>query len=1521
MTESTTLALTALPNGFDGANLRVTVVLTPSISTSDNTPVPIKGTPFDGWTDKIKQSPPSWTVSFTQGGNTMRVNPIKPPSPPEWKPDLWVAIFGGKREAKNRRGNAGLSNSWRLSHNISDLHDRHRTLRLAHAHRALSAKIARNITDRAVIQDLGDLHNSYSDDVECLTAPVLYIFPTLQGDDDDVVAQIDQRKGALEARNKIDGLPAAFGDQKAAIQKRIDHAFNILETQEGTRLRAPALYCVYRHSVASLLSPGTTLAQVTEQGNPNHPLYQLYQSFTDAAKPLVPATCAAAQDPVSAYEHYVLMLLFHRRQPDPKVCTIETPDFHQLLGMVNHYPAMLRPLGLAFDLTLKAPPMLADGPCLIQVDNPFTDKIFGDVAKNSASYQTRCQLISAEKVFCAAARDKNAVDRGYLTLEAAAADGGSVYNFSQEDADGSSLKFTDQAHNAARASEYSSAAPTSMTITLAAKSFRNADNLIVPTPSSAAHPTDAPPSARTVGLSLFHEDRLATLENVIQNAPPAATASGTPKPPTDPLCAEDLMLGIRVDIKHGTKPWRSLCNRKSKYTVHYIDDPSAQPIVWSPTKETKEKDVVSAADEGFVTLGATQTDLDDDTTQTQIHQSLFTWTGWSLSVPKPNGFESFNKQESVNEKKCDADVESARRLKIDTCFELPSDSKLPALRFNDTYQVRCRVVDLAGNSVPCVDADTPHALPLNPTFGRHEPIRAPQIVLTEPIDRERSTGENIDHMVARDGESPASRILVPPRESLRLAELHNLITIRNPLPESAFSGQNLMPDGSFPSVQCAQKEGWYKGVIDADATHNQDAIFLNRTRAFIAKNPFYPDPLAHYIRVKPFLVSDDPTSARPLDDPFYIEIDPHDDWPNYFATIVDLKTDFDGTTPRVDFDNDARPPQIVVNLPRGYTVVLQISSAAYNIDDPKPHRTNASKSVALYNFHKAALEAIEHPIEFARQVRDFIGGAEYAEKVKNRHGRLKNMLFQQDPKVTVLNVLDDPNSYVDGDLPQMTPPRTMTFVHATRRPLGPPDFASKGSKGDLAVLRDRGQSKAAIHAGISAHWMSTSKITCNAEWCDMVDEVTKAGPARPEQPTQNVAFAITAADMEHSPPDFDGKIYQRTLKGGMFHAFPDTRAHDVTYTLSASTAFRGYFRPPTKPKATNPPAPPPDESGYNLPRVDEKNTVVRKICVLSSVRPPAPSLAYVVPAFLWRDTYDKSTRTWFSGRDVVLRFYLQRPFLISGDLESIGVVMATPSQNADEQMQPLVSRWGSDPTRPITVPISSSALTAKNLCQPDDPPQTCQLAEGGIADVKPCAVHYAKDRKLWFSDIPINTLGSLTPFVRLALVRWQPQALRPDDPTNPPPVPVDPNIDCRISPVVFADFMQLSPNRWVSVHRRHDSEFVITVSGVFAPPEKPASSSTPRPTFALCLYSRWYATGKDTGWRQIDHNTTFTYTPTPSDANGPVDPDSCISSWTAALKLTPSATKRKYRVLLQENEWFVNSEIPRVSYSQFVDLP
>lgn len=1595
------LALTVLPNGFADANhLRLSVVLTPSITPGqDNStppkdlPTTVKGSPFDGWTKTLMNMQAGFVLSFVfqPAGGAAVPSGSTVVSTASLVPEMWTKIFGDSRSATRRQGNNVLLDAWRLSHNIAHLHRRHTRLRNAHAQRALNANIA-DMTDSSTATSLSSLHADYNDDVKANSIPPLYVYPTQQNDDSDVSQQLDDLANVPDYTTTINSALSGtlLAPLAGKIIKRIQHALHVLEIQEGARLQAVPLYCVFRHCLQSVAPTGTNLSGQMPVGDPSLPLFTLYQQFTNAATALIPifslsvspasnkaaqpatlnatlgpafsptiaatnqvtflvngksvgnanlqngvatfnvstpsaglstlsatyppgdtsipagrspnltyatgaATDSAAPTPVGPstvaaaidlpgtavdeIQHYIETLLFYRRKSGKSDCTPPAdPDFHQLLGMVNHYPVLLRPLGLAFDIVIPIPNGLKDGNYTVAANSPAAFSFVGP----STCLLTACTFGLDNQLFYSAPRDQSVIDQGYLKLQSTLIGKNvSTFSFVQDDADGTVLKFVDQSGNAARSSEYSSAAPTSLSIPRASVRFRGPRYPVVPTPPSTANPVDAPPSARTVGVALFHEGRLASLESTAGNG--STIDSGSTPPPT--LYAEDIMLGLRVDIKHNNRPWLALCARKSSYKIHSIDSMSDSKAVlpWPPAGAPQ-----AAYDEGFVGQTATQSAVDGDPGgQTQLHQSLFTWTGWSLALPKPDGFETVNAAApACSDKKV---------LSVEASYSRPDGAFLPPLRFNDAYAVRCRVVDLAGNSPTfAVNADGPYSMTLDPLFSRHDPIRAPQLLLTQPIDRDKSPGENIDHLVARDGEETSPRMLVPPRESLRMAELHNMVNMKDPLPDSAFTNQFLMPDGSFPSVYEASRRGWIPGKIDpADKTHYQDALFRDRKGyASEVKNNFYPDPLAHYIRVRPFLVSDDPTLSRPLGEPFYIEIDPEDSWPNYLATIVDLNASPDGDKPTVDYSNDDRPPTITVNLPHGYTVVLVVSSASDEKDKRKTRRTGDTSQVALYQFHKTSMNVLEKdPKGISAQAHDLFGNR--FGRFWDRRSQLKDIKLtqgtQSQPNVDA--VLNDPTSYTSGDLALVTPPRTITFIHAVKKPMGNPRFAPTGQAGDLQVKRQFGASKASIAAAISAHWLTTSKITCNATWNDKIDDPKSDGPARNPKPSNDVAFAITAADTTPTPlPDFDGSNYLRTLKPGLQQPFNDTRAHTVTYTLTAATRFVGYY-----------------EEKQTQSASDKKET--RELTVLSSARPPAPSIAYIVPAFLWRDTYDAKTHTWISGRDVLLRVYLKRPYLVSGDLEALGIAMAITEIADDEGTQPLVSRWGADPTRPIIEPIQSSTMTPKNLCQPNVSPELCQLAEGGKALIKACAVHYAPDRKLWYADVPINTLGALGPFIRLALVRWQPEALY-NDPNSKNPSPVD----ARISPVVIADFIQLSPDRWVSVQRKSDNEFAVAVSGVLPPP------LAQQPTFTVCLYSRWYSAGQDTGWREVKCQADFQYSAPASDNNGPLNPDAMIATYSTTLKVKPSAFVRKYRFLLREFEYFGDGK-SRMIYSQFVELP
>jgi hypothetical protein len=125
---------------------------------------------------------------------------------------------------------------------------------------------------------------------------------------------------------------------------------------------------------------------------------------------------------------------------------------------------------------------------------------------------------------------------------------------------------------------------------------------------------------------------------------------------------------------------------------------------------------------------------------------------------------------------------------------------------------------------------------------------------------------------------------------------------------------------------------------------------------------------------------------------------------------------------------------------------------------------------------------------------------------------------------------------------------------------------------------------------------------------------------------------------------------------------------------------------------------------------------------------------------------------------------------------------------------------------------------------------SARLSDGtpGQVDVVGFEPEYDPERKLWFADLtvdladtPAKLFSGVTyaPFVRLALVRYQPHALD----------------DARISRVVLAGFAQLTPDRSavVTADPHHPRTLRIVVSGP-APrgpsPLGPAAERPVRPT-------------------------------------------------------------------------------------------
>jgi hypothetical protein len=271
------------------------------------------------------------------------------------------------------------------------------------------------------------------------------------------------------------------------------------------------------------------------------------------------------------------------------------------------------------------------------------------------------------------------------------------------------------------------------------------------------------------------------------------------------------------------------------------------------------------------------------------------------------------------------------------------------------------------------------------------------------------------------------------------------------------------------------------------------------------------------------------------------------------------------------------------------------------------------------------------------------------------------------------------------------------------------------------------------------------------------------------------------------------------------HEFGDTRYRRVEYWLEGTTRFREFL---TTDLLT-------EDSVPTEARINVVGDPVRT-WVKNSAPPPAPSVLYVMPTFGWtRDTNAQRQHTsWRRGGG--LRVYLDGPWNVSGYGEMLAVTLLPPGYTGDANdraYRGTVTQWANDPAWkspfvkgmcPVLAdfPLARTAPDPSGAWLPafapateaDQPPgafATSQLRHPGMAsnatagrvNIAPHDVQWDEERRLWFCDIELRAGASYFPFVRLALARYQ-------------PVSED---GAHLSSVVMADFMALTPDRWLTV--------------------------------------------------------------------------------------------------------------------------
>jgi hypothetical protein len=439
--------------------------------------------------------------------------------------------------------------------------------------------------------------------------------------------------------------------------------------------------------------------------------------------------------------------------------------------------------------------------------------------------------------------------------------------------------------------------------------------------------------------------------------------------------------------------------------------------------------------------------------------------------------------------------------------------------------------------------------------------------------------------------------------------------------------------------------------------------------------------------------------------------------------------------------------------------------------------------------------------------------------------------------------------------PMLAPAREIRLVHAVERPLVAPAFASPE-----ALPRGDSDTFVQIADQPAIDIKSTGRVTCFARWDEPVDapprnrEEPSVPPGRARRNAEAFSFPLDAS-LEHVQLSDGGIDHNGDIIPNR-HQLGTTGHRRVMYRLSAETRFAAFF---------------PDSRDEN--RWRESDYAV--VDVPNVARPAALSIRHVIPLFDWQgDEHGLGpVRFWSCNDDkpVVqrqrlgrrLRVYVERPCLLSGFEEQLGIVLwPVPLSDLERQevdcLRMAVTQWAVDPIwksaelpdGPFArhFPLAKTVLHGieldeiPTLGQATDPgtKRACSVEPGRLPNrvvVAGHALHYEETADAWYADVEIDSGAAYFPFVRLALVRFQPLS----------------QPGAHASKLTFADFAQLAPDRFLTLSYAETPRPGIEVSLV-GPGYEPQAGDRPDAAIDIQLEKPGFRR-TDIGWESVGDST------------------------------------------------------------------
>jgi hypothetical protein len=1254
--------------------------------------------------------------------------------------------------------------------------------------------------------------------------------------------------------------------------------------------------------------------------------------------PLVPES-VDRENPFAAF------LAFHRQPsgslPRPRAARDTEIDFHQRVAALGEYPAVLRELGLIIDLVIDLddlPEASMDMPGRLRVVPQFSSGLKvgpGVRAPNTAYAYDRARLFRPASRGAGGALDEFV--GGLLNLRLPIADDPQVPQFTiiQNDIDTAGLRTLELLRAAA------------------------SDSRTAPTARDRA--TDAGVAAiRTAGISVVRHGHAGHLHTAMEHAFDTLASVDSPEEVT--LFADDLIRGWRVDVRDSTsRRWRSLHQRVGTYRF---------PGVEQPLSESDEGSVQPALAQPVETpSGPAPTSL-DSTRPGFTSESLVLWNGWSHAVPR-----SMKSLPIPGERTGPSPSPSASApLGLATQFAAPHRS-LPRLRFGERYHLRLRAVDLAGNGVSVTEADDvvaaletpgvdvpPQVLPPSRDgfrFLRFEPIGAPSIEFGDVAPR-RGAHESVEHVVLRSNHDltpeqyvamhpvyrhAAERRIAPPLTSQWMAETHgrfdaSIGTGRDFERTYALAGRERggpagrMPDIPDPMAGGATLRG-LPGVPSGTVGRIRDGR--------LEFEPL-PDELAEAgsIVTIDFGTSSDWPDAPPFLLRLAEGIGPPS-WQPRERVLTILLPKAASASVRVScfMHGDADLEQMGIWGWMNERLDAQVADGTLTeLERARQRFTSQQLSVhglawMMTPFRELTLtHAVQQPVEvpavvsfpdplklsdrtfaYVRgRVRVHGASTEKLELIARWEETVDDAKSVRPPEpmdcetVVFSTRLDTAGrATADGEPTAAVPPATFdsasSSVHFHAPDVTTPQeelrLHASGFESESVKLHRALQALPPhhpLHVGGGVVPMLTpiiGRLPVDRQWekwppemertvTDIVQLMLGEPTGSPPDIPPHVNAILVAIDTRAQAAKATAEqLLSDLARFRGRHECGDTRFRHVTYELAATSAFGEHF------------VRGPDDEALPLTR---STTVDADI--LSSASPPPLDVHNIIPVYFWSKSLPTAVPIEHQRVGGGVRIYLGRPWFVSGAGEMLGVVLAPPLSTARDfsAMERFVTQWGRDPIRKsASLPL---VLSHERFRAPGVVLSSIQLQELE-APARVTVVGFPVDfdeAGRCFCDLRLDPGQSYYPFVRLALVRVQPKSVE----------------GLEVSPVVITDFVQLTPDRGVTIAPVTPDVFDVTITGhTHDSPSDPVSAGEQRGSrIRITVQRRIAGTLDDAGWLPAED-----VMPIDGMRDGP-------NQWTARVSMPSPRASGECRLLIEEVETYQGNDgaIDRVIFADAIEL-